>query len=110
LCDEVMVMYAGQSVEWGGTGEIVERPRHPYTGMLLACHPDRASDLIGIPGAPPSPLVPPPGCRFHPRCPEARPECSAARPAAVVPTPGHAVSCWLYGRAGGARGVALCGG
>jgi peptide/nickel transport system ATP-binding protein len=96
LCDEVMVMYAGQSVEWGATAEIIDRPRHPYTQMLIACHPDRARDLAGIPGTVPSPLRPPPGCRFHPRCPSARPECGAARPRPVVEAGGHAVSCVLY--------------
>jgi peptide/nickel transport system ATP-binding protein len=96
LCDEVMVMYAGQSVEAGRTAEIIDRPRHPYTQMLIACHPDRAQDLTGIPGTVASPLTPPPGCRFHPRCPSARPDCSAVRPMAVVDTTGHTVSCVLY--------------
>jgi len=96
LCDEVMVMYAGQSVEAGRTAEILDRPRHPYTQMLIACHPDRARDLTGIPGTVASPLAPPPGCRFHPRCPSARAVCSAARPGAVVEAGGHEVSCVLY--------------
>jgi len=96
LCDEVMVMYAGQSVEAGRTAEILDRPRHPYTQMLIACHPDRARDLTGIPGTIASPLAPPPGCRFHPRCPSARAVCSAARPGAVVEAGGHEVSCVLY--------------
>jgi oligopeptide/dipeptide ABC transporter ATP-binding protein len=96
LCDDVMVMYAGQSVEAGTTADIIERPRHPYTQMLLACHPDRAEDLAGIPGAVPSPVAPPPGCRFHPRCPSARDVCRAARPAAVTGEDGHAVCCVLY--------------
>ena len=96
LCDDVMVMYAGQSVEAGATAEIVERPRHPYTQMLLACHPDRAPDLAGIPGTVPSPIAPPSGCRFHPRCPSAREACRAARPAAVVAGDGHAVRCVLF--------------
>jgi oligopeptide/dipeptide ABC transporter ATP-binding protein len=96
LCDEVMVMYAGQSVEAGRTGEILDRPRHPYTQMLIACHPDRARDLTGIPGTVASPLAPPPGCRFHPRCPSARAVCSSARPGAVVEAAGHEVSCVLY--------------
>jgi peptide/nickel transport system ATP-binding protein len=108
LCDEVMVMYAGQSVEWGATAEIIERPRHPYTQMLIACHPDRSRDLAGIPGLVPSPLSPPPGCRFHPRCPSARDECAAARPATVVGSAGHTVNCVLYRGApsevAGARG------
>ena len=96
LCDEVMVMYAGQSVEAGRTAEILDRPRHPYTQMLIACHPDRARDLTGIPGTVASPLAPPPGCRFHPRCPSARAVCAAARPSAVVEAAGHEVSCVLY--------------
>jgi oligopeptide/dipeptide ABC transporter ATP-binding protein len=96
LCDEVMVMYAGQSVEAGRTAEIIDRPRHPYTQMLIACHPDRARDLVGIPGTVPSPLTPPAGCRFHPRCPSAGPVCSTERPAAVLEDEGHSVSCVLY--------------
>jgi len=96
LCDEVMVMYAGQSVEAGRTAEILDRPRHPYTQMLIACHPDRARDLTGIPGTVASPLAPPAGCRFHPRCPSARAVCAAARPGAVVEAAGHEVSCVLY--------------
>jgi oligopeptide/dipeptide ABC transporter ATP-binding protein len=96
LCDEVMVMYAGQSVEAGPTPEIIDRPRHPYTEMLIACHPDRSQDLSGIPGTVASPLAPPSGCRFHPRCPSVRPACSVARPARVVDAGGHAVSCVLH--------------
>ena len=96
LCDEVMVMYAGQSVEAGRTAEILDRPRHPYTQMLIACHPDRARDLTGIPGTVASPLAPPSGCRFHPRCPSARAACSASRPSAVLEAAGHEVSCVLY--------------
>jgi peptide/nickel transport system ATP-binding protein len=96
LCDEVMVMYAGQSVEWGAAAEIIDRPRHPYTQLLIACHPDRSRDIAGISGTVPSPLRPPPGCRFQPRCPSARPDCGAARPATVVEDGGHAVSCVLY--------------
>jgi peptide/nickel transport system ATP-binding protein len=96
LCDDVMVMYAGQSVEAGRTAEILDRPRHPYTQMLIACHPDRARDFTGIPGTVASPLAPPAGCRFHPRCPSAHATCSAARPGAVVEAGGHEVSCVLY--------------
>jgi oligopeptide/dipeptide ABC transporter ATP-binding protein len=96
LCDDVMVMYAGQSVEAGTTADIIDRPRHPYTQMLLACHPDRSQDLAGIPGAVPSPVAPPSGCRFHPRCPSARDVCQTVRPAAVIAGDGHEVRCVLY--------------
>ena len=104
LCTEVTVMYAGQSVEAGRTEEIIDRPRHPYTQMLIACHPDRARDPAGIPGAVPSPLTPPPGCRFHPQCPSATMVCAAARPAAVVDAHGHSVNCVLHHPAASSRG------
>jgi oligopeptide/dipeptide ABC transporter ATP-binding protein len=64
--------------------------------MLIGCHPDRTSDLIGIPGTVPSPLRPPAGCRFHPRCPAARADCEATRPAATRDAAGHTVACVLY--------------
>ena len=96
LCDDVMVMYAGQSVEAGPTAAIIDQPRHPYTQMLIACHPDRARDLSGIRGIVPSPLRPPGGCRFHPRCPVAQAGCADERPRAVLGAGGHGVSCVLY--------------
>ena len=96
LCDEVNVIYAGQSVEAGGTVDILESPRHPYTRALLACHPDHSDDLTGIAGAVPSPLTPPPGCRFHPRCESARASCRDRRPARMRLGSGHSVDCVLY--------------
>lgn len=96
LCDDVMVMYAGQSVEAGPMAAVLDGPRHPYTQMLIACHPDRALDLTGIPGTVASPLSPPPGCRFHPRCPSAQPECRAVRPAPRR-VDERTVACVLYG-------------
>ena len=80
LCDTVTVMYAGQTVESGPVPQVLAAPLHPYTRMLLACHPDRGAALSGIPGTVSSPLRPPPGCRFHPRCASARAECSVALP------------------------------
>src|SRR6202043_4001794 len=67
LCDDLCVIYAGQTVESGRTAEILARPRHPYTKALLACHPDRAATFSGIPGNVPSPLRAERGCRFAPR-------------------------------------------
>ena len=100
LCDEVNVIYAGQSVEAGGTVDILQSPRHPYTRALLACHPDHSDDLAGIAGAVPSPLTPPPGCRFHPRCESVRPSCRDRRPARMRLGSGHSVDCVLYAETG----------
>lgn len=96
LCDTVTVMYAGQTVESGPVSRVLKAPLHPYTQMLLACHPDRAVELAGIPGAVPSPLRPPSGCRFHPRCPSARANCSAHHPPLTEPEAGHEVRCVLH--------------
>ncbi|MGH6943520.1 MAG: ABC transporter ATP-binding protein [Geminicoccaceae bacterium] len=96
LCDEVTVMYAGQSVESAPTAQLIERPQHPYTQALLGCHPDHSDDLTGIPGSVPSPTAPPAGCRFHPRCPHAREICIRARPRAVQVGMRHDVRCVLY--------------
>lgn len=96
LCDTVTVMYAGQTVESGPVARVLKAPLHPYTQMLLACHPERAAELVGIPGAVPSPLRPPSGCRFNPRCPSAQPQCSAAHPRRTEPEAGHTVRCVLH--------------
>ena len=95
LCDVTTVMYAGQTVETGPTGAVLAAPRHPYTQALIACHPDRAAALIGIPGQVPSPLAPPPGCRFAPRCPTAADVCRRRRSRLVADAPAHAVNCRL---------------
>jgi oligopeptide/dipeptide ABC transporter ATP-binding protein len=97
LCDTVTVMYAGQTVESGPVSQILAAPLHPYTRMLLACHPDRSAALAGIPGAVSSPLRPPPGCRFHPRCPSVRAECSVALPPRTRHAGQQDVQCVLYG-------------
>jgi oligopeptide/dipeptide ABC transporter ATP-binding protein len=71
LCDEVLVMYAGHAVEHATVDELFSAPHHPYTWGLLASLPSRhlrADRLYSIPGAPPSMLRPPEGCRFNPRC------------------------------------------
>ena len=80
ICDRVSVMYAGQTVETGSAADIIDAPRHPYTERLIACHPERSSAMEGIPGQVASPLAPPSGCRFHPRCDLARPACREGRP------------------------------
>jgi oligopeptide/dipeptide ABC transporter ATP-binding protein len=96
LCDTVTVMYAGQTVESGPVGRILAAPLHPYTKMLLACHPDRGAALAGIPGTVSSPLRPPAGCRFHPRCPSASPECEMALPPRTRHADHQDVQCVLY--------------
>jgi peptide/nickel transport system ATP-binding protein len=100
LCDEISVIYAGQTVESGPTARVLADPRHPYTRALLACHPERARSFAGIPGSVPSPLAPPPGCRFAPRCDKVRPACAVRPPALLPAEPGKdwLVDCILYGQ------------
>ncbi len=88
ICDEVIVMYAGRVVEQGPVDEIFDRPQHPYTWGLLGSLPGRqigAGRLYSIPGAPPSLLSPPAGCRFNPRCAFAMDVCKAEPPPALAP-------------------------
>jgi peptide/nickel transport system ATP-binding protein len=76
--DVLGVMYAGKLVEFGPVAEVFESPRHPYTKALLRAAPTRYKSegpLVSIPGAVPNLARPPPGCRFHPRCPLAQPVC-----------------------------------
>ncbi len=100
LCDEVVVMYAGRVAERAGVFDLFERPQHPYTWGLLASLPGRAREgdrLASIPGAPPSLLNPPTGCRFAPRCPFVMGHCGLEPPPALVEVAGrsHLVSCHL---------------
>ncbi len=99
LCEAVTVLYAGRVAESGPTRAVLDAPRHPYTRLLLACHPDRAADLAGIPGTVPAATAQPPGCRFHPRCPLARADCSAAVPPLLAPAPGRTVACPYHAEA-----------
>ena len=96
--DRLAVMYAGQIVEQGPAGEVVAKPLHPYTRMLLASVPDIDSDRWPepIPGQPPDLRAPPPGCRFHPRCPEAVEKCRREEPPLTLLPGGRAVKCWLH--------------
>ena len=78
LCDDVVVMYAGQVIESGPVRDVLARPRHPYTMGLRNAFPDLMSDameLVPIHGSPPDLSAPPPGCRFAPRCPFAEAAC-----------------------------------
>jgi len=98
-CDRVMVMYAGRVAEEGPVGTVFGSPRHPYTQMLLAAFPDVNSgrrDLGTIPGEPPDLRTPPPGCRFHPRCPVAMDVCRADVPPEVTFGDRLRVACHRY--------------
>ena len=100
LCDEVVVMYAGRVVERASVDDLFSRPQHPYTWGLLGSLPGRNLDadrLYSIPGAPPSLINPPPGCRFAPRCPHAMDICRtdpAPEPEATMWSD-HTVACHL---------------
>ncbi len=96
LADRVAVMYAGQIVEEAAAKELLRRPLHPYTQALMRSVPEigREHDrLQAIPGNVPSPGNWPPGCRFVPRCPVARPECSTVQPLLVPAVTNRLVRC-----------------
>ena len=98
-CDRVMIMYAGRVAEEGPVGLVYGTPRHPYTQMLLAAFPDVHSgrrNLGTIPGSPPDLRTPPPGCRFHPRCPAAMEVCRTEVPPEVCLDDRVRVACHLY--------------
>jgi peptide/nickel transport system ATP-binding protein len=98
-CDRVMIMYAGKVAEEGPVGRVFGSPRHPYTQLLLRAFPDVHSgrrDLGTIPGMPPDLRVPPPGCRFHPRCPAAMDVCRVEVPPEVRFDDRVRVACHLY--------------
>jgi peptide/nickel transport system ATP-binding protein len=97
-CDKVAVMYAGRIVEEGNAREVFSDPAHPYTRELLRSTISlETTGLNYIPGAPPSLIAPPAGCRFHPRCPNAMQACAVQEPIEVRAPAGQRVSCWLHG-------------
>ncbi len=99
ICDRVAVMYLGVIVELGDHNELYENPLHPYAQALLSAVPipdpkkDRARQRTILTGDVPSPLNPPPGCRFHPRCPIAKSHCSESVPEWREIKPNHWVAC-----------------
>jgi peptide/nickel transport system ATP-binding protein len=99
LCDRVAVMYRGRIVEEGPAGEVYDNPQHDYTRRLLANVPTisaRKKRFAPLKGEIPSPLHPPSGCHFHPRCPQAGPRCRTERPALKEIAPGHVAACHLH--------------
>jgi oligopeptide/dipeptide ABC transporter ATP-binding protein len=100
MSHQVGVMYLGKMVEEAPTRELFNNPMHPYTKALISAalpsHPDIQREEIVISGEVPSPLNPPSGCAFHPRCPFVLDRCSEDVPELRELSPGHKVSCHLY--------------
>lgn len=100
ISHRIAVMYLGQLVETADSTELCAKPLHPYTQALLLAalpaHPDAKQERLALSGEIPSPLAPPSGCRFHPRCPRAMPRCSEETPASKEVAPGRVVACHLY--------------
>ena len=98
IANRIAVMYLGRIIELGETGDIIFHPKHPYTKALLSAVPRPGVQRVRGPaleGSTPSPSVPPEGCRFHPRCPEAMDVCRKEEPGETDKA-GHRVSCHLY--------------
>ena len=109
MSDRIAVMYLGRIVELANSADLFDSPRHPYTQALLAAIPGAEEHGPGIiNGDPASPLNPPPGCAFHPRCPRAMPLCREKRPE-LTPREGRITACWLYEESGGGETTRACG-
>ncbi len=100
VADRVVVMYLGEVVEIGSTDQVLDEPRHPYTQALLSAVPQVDADerhvRIKLDGDLPSPLNPPPGCKFHTRCPKVMDVCRHVAPLSTTLSRGHRVACHLY--------------
>ena len=100
IAHRTAVMYLGRIVEHGDTESLYRRPLHPYTKALFAAalpaDPDAPRDDMILSGEVPSPIDPPPGCHFHPRCPFAMEQCVRITPELKTVASGHMVSCHLY--------------
>jgi peptide/nickel transport system ATP-binding protein len=106
FAEDTLVMYAGQMVEGGPSDEVIQRPMHPYTQLLVSAAPDPGrispdgnKSLTDLParGEIPSLIHPPSSCRFHPRCPHAMPVCSQRFPRRTELGNGRWTNCFLYG-------------
>ena len=97
ISDRVAVMYLGKLCEVAPSDELYRAPMHPYTNVLLASIPvpDPEADRpqVDVVGEPPSPVLPPPGCRFHPRCPNVTEVCTTTEPELRELAAGHFVAC-----------------
>ena len=97
LCDKIAVAYAGEHVEFGSAERVLLQPEHPYTQLLLASLPrlHAAERPKPMPGEPPDLMAPPPGCRFHPRCPYRFAPCDQLHPGPIPSADGGHARCWL---------------
>ena len=101
VADRIAVMYLGRIVECGDAEDVSDRPAHPYTAALLAAVPGIGNERIPLTGEPASPVSPPSGCEFHPRCPRAQESCSQEVPELARAGPvGHVAACPVVIRKG----------
>ena len=104
MSNRIAVMYLGKIVELAIADELFEKPLHPYTQMLLSSIPIPDPEYalkkpkVKVIGEPPSPINPPPGCRFHPRCPYRFDPCDKKEPPFIETEREHHVACWLYAK------------
>ncbi len=103
MSDRIMVMYLGNVVESASAAELFDGPAHPYTRALMSAIPgwnpkDRKLGQVRLEGEPPSPINPPSGCPFHPRCPHALAICATRKPEALKVGEGHLCACHLHDR------------
>lgn len=100
ISNRVAVMYLGEIVELSASDELFDTPLHPYTVALIQAvpipDPKTKTMRIILPGEVPSPINPPSGCRFHPRCPKVMPICKEKKPELLETSTGHTVACHLY--------------
>ncbi len=100
ISDRVIVMYLGKIVEEAPAEKLFENPNHPYTRALLSAipkpEPGAYVQALGVKGEPPSPINPPQGCVFHPRCPFATDKCRADVPSLIEVGENHRSACWVF--------------
>jgi oligopeptide/dipeptide ABC transporter ATP-binding protein len=113
MSERIAVMYLGSIVEIGPADAVAGRYRHPYTASLVSASPapdplaQRGRQRLVLAGDPPSPIDPPSGCAFHPRCPLVAPICTTRKPELRIGTDGHAVACHVTAGEQQLRGEAL---